>query len=241
MSPAKGYLICALGITVSAQILGAQQTRFPAFRVGQAQLPALWERSPIVAVGDLTDVSALGVETLDHLPAPIAESVHTLYWCQATFNAVAVIKGRLPDERRYVWGAIQPKCRLFYGDEKSYQQHTTRIWFIREEQGLLRPIYDGGSAHFYGLFTKWSDGPKLPPRQKLGVLLLSPTAVANNAQEFAGSLWNNADLACSLLGRVDCTNRIKTLASLGEPVLRRVACDYLHAQQGEECDAPRRQ
>ena len=204
-------------------------------------LPGLWERSPIIAVGDLADISELGVQTVDRLPSPIAQSVHTLYWCQASFRAVATVKGRLPNASKYVWASIQPGCTLSYGDQKSYQERVTRVWFLREEQGLLRPTYDGGAAHFYGIYAKWSNDPRPSPQQKLGGLLLTPTAVARSLDEFAKSIWDNADVACSLLGKADCIGRIKALATLGDPALRHAACEYLRAQQGETCGDGERQ
>lgn len=235
-------LVCSLG-TVSALILGARQAHFPSFKVSQNSmvLGALWELSPIVALGDLADVSEFGVQVVDHLPAPIPENLHTLHWCQATFRPVAVVKGRLPETTRYVWGAIEPGCRLFYGNREAYEKRVTRMWFLREEQGLLRPLLDAGSAHFYGMFAKWTDGPDLPPRQRLGVLLLTPEAVASTRTEFAETMWDDADVACSLLGKMECVRRIKALTTLGEPALSRAACEYLRFQQGENCETEQRE
>lgn len=237
--------LCLFGClcAVSAQNVGSEQAHFPTFRVsGQPLLfGALWERSPIVAVGDLADVSEFAVQVVDRLPPPIPETLHALHWCQGTFRPVAVVKGSLPKANRYVWGAIEPGCRLFYGNRESYEKRITRIWFLREEEGLLRPLLDAGSAHFHGIFAKWSEGSDLPPRQRLGMLLLTPEAVASSRKEFAETMWDDADVACSLLGKAECINRIKALTTLGEPVLSRAACEYLRAQQGADCETQERQ
>lgn len=242
MRSAHLYLFCCL-CAVSAQNVGSRQAHFPTFRVSREPVlfGALFELSPIVAIGDLSDVSEFAVQAVDRLPPPIPETLHILHWCQATFRAVAVVKGSLPKANRYVWGAIEPGCRLFYGNRESYEKRLTRIWFLRSEEGLLRPLDDAGSAHFHGIFARWSEGPDLPPRQRLGLLLLTPEAVASSRQEFAESMWDDADVACSLLGKPECVRRIKALTTLGEPALRRAACEYLRAQQGEDCETQERQ
>jgi len=135
-----------------------------------------------------------------------------------------------------VWASVNPGCKLFDGDPRDYSKRVTRVWFLREEGEFLPPTFDGGTAYFYGLFTKWNDGRALAPRQRLGVLLLTPQANSNSLAAFAGDIWGIADVACSLLAKAECIQRIRALAGLGDSDLRIAACEYLKAQQHDTCE-----
>ena len=203
------------------------------------QLYGLWQATPIVAVGNVMNVAEFGQQTVNNLPWPTAKGVHKLYWCQGDFDSIAIIKGAFDAKKKYVWASANPGCKLFYGDTRDYSKRVTRVWFLREEGEFLRPTFDGGTAYFYGLFTEWSNAPALAPRQKLGVLLLTPYANSNSLSEFASNIPGVADVACSLLGTAECVQRIRALAGLGDPLLRTAACDYLKAQQNETCEIPK--
>src|ERR1022692_4785424 len=82
----------SLLIALCAGALSAEQ-KFPEWRGKQLELPGLWETTPIVAVGDVTNVVEFGVQTVDHLPYPAIQDIHKLYWCQGDFRATAVVKG----------------------------------------------------------------------------------------------------------------------------------------------------
>ena len=225
-----------LALVLLVVSLRAQPRQFPDWRGKTLQLPALWEATPIIAVGDVTNITEFGVQAVQHLPPPMIQDVHNLYWCQGDFHAEAVIKGDLSAaSKRYLWASVNPGCRLFYGDRASYEKRITRVWFLREDGQFLRPTFDGGSRFFLGLFTKWSDVLDLPPRAKLGVLLLTPRATTESLREFAAFLWNVADIACSLLGRSECVQRIRAVAALGDPDVRTAACQYLETQQSATC------
>jgi hypothetical protein len=227
--------IYTLGL-LSLLTAGAPQKRFPEWRGANLQLYGLWEATPIVAVGNVKNVTKFGQQTVDHLPWPAGPDLHRLYWCQGDFESIATIKGAIDAKKKYVWASANPGCKLFYGDSHDYAKRVARVWFLREEGEFLRPTFDGGTAYFYGFFERRNYAPDLAPQQKLGVLFLTPNANSDTLAEFASNIWGVADVACSLLGKTECVQRITALAKLGNPSLRVAACEYLKAQQDEACE-----
>jgi hypothetical protein len=214
---------------------GAEQG-FPEWRGSNVVLPALWTQSPIVAVGEVVDVSSYGEQDVASLPPPMSSNVHRLYWCTGQFRAVAVLKGEMPaTPRRYLWASAEPGCKLWYGTADSLARLATRVWFLRAEGGFLRPTFDGGTHLFIGTYAKWDDSSGAPPRQQLGTLLLTPSANSETLEDYAHYLWDVGDIACELLGRAECARRIKALAQMGNPALREGACGFLKGQLGEDC------
>ena len=217
---------------------GAPQKQFPEWRgSNNLLLYGLWEATPIVAIGNVKNVTKFGQQTVDHLPWPVTQDLHKLYWCQGDFDSIAIIKGALDAKKKYVWASVNPGCRLFYRDSHD-SKRVTRVWFLREEGEFLRPTFDGGAALFYGFFQRWNYAPDLAPQQKLGVLFLTPNANSDSLAEFASNIWGVADVACSLLGKTECVERIRALAKLGDRSLRVAACEYLKAQQNKTCEIP---
>lgn len=212
------------------------QNQFPEWRGKQLLLPALWDASPIVAVGTLNNVNQLGVQPVERLPRPVIQNVRRLFWCQGEFHPLSLIKGELPaSDSRYVWASVNEGCMLVFGDLEFDAQRVTRIWFLRREGGILRPTFDAGSPFFYGLLVPWSNTNE-PPPEKLGRLLLTPSANAQSLGNYANEIWELADVACSLLGKAECVTQIRALTRLGDPTLQTAACEYLRAQQRETCD-----
>jgi hypothetical protein len=80
------------------------------------------------------------------------------------------------------------------------------------------------------------DGPDLPNRQRLGALLLTPTANAETLKDYADYLWDVGDIACELLGKDECAIRVKGLSGMGDPTLRENACNFLKGQLSLDCD-----
>lgn len=215
----------------------AQQQQFPQYRGQQfLSLEGMWEATPIIAVGDLQNVAAYGVQHVDHAPYPIMQDLHELYWCQAEFAAVAVVKGELATTRRYMFVSVNPGCRLFYGDRESYEKRTTRVWFLRQEADYLRPTFDGAAMPFYGFFGKWRSEANIAPSERLGMLLLTPGASTEVLSDFSRVIWDHADVACSLLGKKKCVEQIRRIAALGDKELRDIACRYLKVEEKESCD-----
>src|SRR5579862_2331673 len=178
---------------VSLLSSGAPPKRFPEWRGSTVLLPGLWEATPIVAIGNVKNVMKFGQQTVDHLPWPVTQDLHKLYWCQGDFESIATIKGALDPKKKYVWASVNPGCKLFYGDSREYSKRVTRVWFLREEGEFLRPTFDGGTAYFYGFFQRWNYASDLAPQQKLGVLFLTPNANSDSLGEFASNIWDVAD------------------------------------------------
>jgi hypothetical protein len=229
-------IICIIGLVLGKSFVVAEQ-QFPQVRVSRTLLEGVWLASPIVAVGDVSDITSYGHQTVDHLPAPTSPGFHDLYWCQGYFNAVAVVKGELKDTRRkYLWASTVPGCNLVDNNPKLvYHRLKTKYWFLREEGQFLRPTFDYGTYCFGGVFTPWSEGPLLPARNRMGALLLTPSANSDSLDDYAGYLWNVGDIACELLGKSECIRRIRSLEGLGNPALRESACGFLTGQLGVDC------
>src|SRR5690242_106406 len=94
----------------------ASQT-FPEWRGSNLEIAGAWKESPIVAVGDVTNVAPYGEEKVGTLPWPMSPEVHTLYWCTGDFRLTAIVKGELHTRaRKYLWASSQPGCKIWYGD-----------------------------------------------------------------------------------------------------------------------------
>ena len=104
-------------------------------------------------------------------------------------------------------------------------------------QEFLRPTFDYGTYHFLGIFTPWSERPPLPARERMGALLLTPSANSDSLDDYARYLWNIGDIACELLGKPECAKRISRLQRLGNPALRESACGFLKGQLGVDCQS----
>lgn len=218
----------------------AQHQRFPKPRVSTAGLVGVWMDSPIVAVGDVANVASYGEETIDRLPPPTAPSVHQVYWCVGDFHAEALVKGTLHvASKRYLFASTFPGCRVLPDDPAALaSRDKTRVWFLREEGEFLRPTFDWGTFPFLGLLAEWDTGAPLPPRERLGALLLTPLAVCDTTEAYAEDVWLVADIACELLGKAECVQRIRMLA-LEIPVLREPACHFLKGQLEVDCGTQR--
>lgn len=231
----RGQFFLFLLALLGPNHVGAQK-KFPEWRGSNLEIPAEWNASPIVAVGELTNITEYGQQSVDRLPWPMSPDVHRLFWCEGDFHAVAVVKGEMHSlNEKYLWGSGMRGCKLSYGSRSGLEKLQTRVWFLREEGAFLRPTFDGGTHGFLGLYTRWDAGPKLPPRERLGVLLLTPKSNADSLRDYAHYLWSVGDIACQLLGKSECVERIRSLATLGDPNLKTAACGYLKGQQEESC------
>jgi hypothetical protein len=225
-------VVCLFWVPIGVE---AQQW-FPQPRGSNVGLPSDWADATIVAVGKVVHVRSYGTQAVSHLPFPAPSWVHELYWCVGDFSAQAVVKGSLDAAPlRYLY-LSSPDCAVTndtspdWGDEAK-----TRVFFLRVEGGFLRPVFDYGTHKYLGLLTRWDQGPNLPARQRLGALLLTPHANNGTLKDYAEYLWYVGDIACDLLGKADCTRRIRKLAKLGNPLLRRNACGFLQGQLDEGC------
>jgi hypothetical protein len=229
-------MICLVAI-VLGNVCSVAQQEFPQVRVSTTLLEGVWLASPIVAVGEVSGITSYGHQTVDHLPAPTTPGGHDLYWCQGYFRMVAVVKGEMKEKGgKYLWASTIPGCKLVDNDPHLiYHRLKTKFWFLREEGQFLRPTFDYGTYPFAGVFTPWSEGPKLPARERLGALLLTPSASTDTLEQYARYLWNVGDIACELLGNPECIRRIRRLEGLGNPALQESACGFLKGQLGVGC------
>jgi hypothetical protein len=76
-----------------------------------------WLASPIVAVGEVTNIASYGEQVVERLPPPTSPGVHKLYWRLGDFHVIAVVKGDLrTPSRNYLWATTLPHCELWPTD-----------------------------------------------------------------------------------------------------------------------------
>lgn len=132
----KCSVFCVVIASCVPLCVGADQ-RFPKPRVSTTLLEGDWTSSPIVAVGEVVNITSYGEQTVDHLPRPTMQDVHRLYWCEGDFRVVAVVKGELRQiPKRYLWASARPGCTLAPDNPGAIaSRYQTRVWFLREEGG----------------------------------------------------------------------------------------------------------
>lgn len=230
------YFLCLVGALLHGEARAGEQA-FPAIRVSELPLEAVWRASPIVAIGNITNITTYGHQTVSRLPYPTSPDVHDLYWCRGDFEPVAVIKGELRESKQeYLWASTIPGCQLFNDNPKLiYKRLQTKFWFLRIQGGVLRPTFDYDAPRFGGVFPGWSQGPLVSPRQKLGTLLLTPSANTDSLDDYSRYLWRVGGIACELLGRASCIKQIALLQNQGNAVLAKSACGFLVGELGVDC------
>lgn len=192
-----------------------------------------------MVVGEVTNISSFGEQAVSPLPYPMAPEVDKLFWCQGEFLVTAVVKGEMPvPPKKFLWASALAGCKLYDNDPAHVaSRYRTRMWFVREEGKFLRPEFDYGTYYSVGLCATWDDGSSLPARERLGALLLTPTANCEPLESYATLFLNQVgDLACEVLGRTECVRRIRTLAHSGNAAMRAAACLYLRGQQQTSCE-----
>lgn len=231
-------LLCFVCVSSNSFWLHAEQ-KFPEWRGSNTLLEGDWIASPIVAVGEITNISSYCELVVDKLPWPMSPDVHKLYWCQGDFRAIAVVKGALPPtSKKYLWASSLPGCKLWDDDPRFiYHREKTRAWFLRKEGDFIRPTFDGGTYRYVGVSANWYADSPLPAKQRLGALLLTPSANGDSLKDYAHYLWYVGDIACDLLGKEECARRIRGLMALGSPELREESCHFLSGELGVECNA----
>ncbi len=144
------------------------------------------------------------------------------------------MKGEISSgHKKYLWASTFPGCKLVDDNPKLvYRRFETKYWFLHDEKEFLRPTFDYIAPRFGGLFTAWLEGPSLSPREHLGALLLTPSANSDSLDDYSSYFWDVANMACDLLGRDECTRRIRNLENLGNSALRDSACEYLRGSFG---------
>lgn len=221
---------------------GDDTRRFPEFEVGGLNFQGSWQKASFVAVGEVINHRVYEVQWKEELPWPVPSSLHLLYWCRGDLRIDAAVKGEAPAESVDVyWATVQPDCRSAFNDERYSRQWPTKIWCVKRDgrfQVLLHAFY---YRRYLGLPFRWDAGAKLPPRERLGALLLSPSDDEEDLYSFGDRIWERADVACELLGKEGCVRKLRDLAALGGKTpggeaLKEAACQYLKAELREKCD-----
>jgi hypothetical protein len=195
-----------------------------------------WEGASEVLVGDLKNMREVGVERNPNLPRDSTHQFDHIYWCEAGFTASAVIKGSLPpDGAKWLWGSTRPGCKLDLQGLQSDGQGVTRVWFLREESGYLRPVADARAVMVLTFLSQWDVNSRADPQTRFAELLLNPSANSTGSTYFAQTLFESASAACVILGQDRCKPKLRKLTTLGDPELSREVCGLLSSQFREEC------
>jgi hypothetical protein len=206
------------------------QEVFPAWKVTPLTMLGLWEETPLVVIGELTNIHQMGVQPITDPPLPVSSTIDRVYWCRGDFIPMRAIKGQLPSKAKYIWGSIRPGCQL-----DDLPPGRERVWFVREEPPFLRPTVDGGGRMYMTLSNRWPERSFLNPEVQFGSLLLTPLAMNSSLSEYANGFGDLASLACFIVGREPCIERIKALSLLGNGDLRLEACSFLRSQYKVQC------
>ena len=235
----NGTLHLTVAVILALNCSGFEEKHFPEFRVLLLTFEGAWEQAPTVVVGDIKNVTELGVQTVEHLPPPILPAIQKLYWCQADIEVLAILKGIKPDTRKkLVWGSVKPGCRTSSVQQWNKEEGpVTGIWFLREENEYIRPVVDGGREFYYSFRVAWDNESDVPAQTRFGRLLLNPLANSSSLRAYAQGSFELMGLGCLILGREECVARIEGLAGLHDLELRSAACDFLSSQFLRECPA----
>ncbi len=232
------WLLILAALTVADNAMcDAQQ--FPKVRVAPMGLEGGWEAASGVVVAEIRNVKSVGSTEADELPWPLPRGIRQIYWCAADIEVSAVIKGRKPAQNKpYLWGTVRPGrpgCEDPADRGKRYLGPTMTVWFIREEGQYIRPVVDIAGYRNFEVAGTWNSHSTVDPKIQFAELLLSPGIVPDNIDVFALTFPNFAYLACELLGRQRCIQRLNELSALNSRELRRKACDLLESQFEQEC------
>jgi hypothetical protein len=148
-----------------------------------------------------------------------------------------VIKGNTRVGRRTLaWGQARPDCDARFATNAKNGGEGFTVWFMREEGEMLRPAVDGGSAVNLTFLAPWNRLAVNPPLRRFATFLLTPSANTASLDEFAEGLWDQAEVACGILGESECKERLRSLARMGSPTLRETACSYLAVEYRTPCE-----
>jgi len=184
------------------------------------QLIDLWSQASIVATGEIRDAKRIGN------PEPIVQpdgSHISVYPCAAVFSSTTIIKGR-PGKENVLWFSYFPNCTFEH--YRPMPNSVQKIWFLRSSGGWLRPITDNTRAYLE-LFQPFDGGVSQSQIElAFARILLTPDAIAQSRQDFAGRLIELHSLACTVAGKPECFRLLADL-QMQDPRLRGDICRYL--------------
>jgi hypothetical protein len=228
-------------LLIAFYVPGCSRPQFPEWTGVPLGLLGNWERASSVVVADLRNVHYLGSPEITKPPWSKLPDRFTVYWCEADFVSHASVRGRLPRSgKKFLWGGARPGCEVNMPAREAPEGAgpRMRVWFVREDGEYIRPVVDGFGPYFVELRANWEVPRGADPQRVFAQLLLSPAAVDEDARHY-GQHWDFdlAMTACHILGKPECIEQINRLASLGDPLLRRRACEFLTSQFRAGCGA----
>jgi hypothetical protein len=147
-----------------------------------------------------------------------------VYPCQARLSVSATIKGAISVER-LLWFSYSPNCSLVAWPPAKAQRNT-RVWFLRQVEGWLRPVYDNAAAYLE-LSQPLNAEAKGPAelRVAFAYALLSPqNVVATPGNPPWGGLGALYSLAVEVVGEQIAYRMLVDLQRESPPVLRADIC-----------------
>jgi len=232
-----GILTGAAVLAFIASVQAQRLKSFPEWKVSPLGLEGEWRLADAVVTGTLREVQPAGVQKLTRVPVFVPGGITNLYWCHGRLYPGVALKGNLPSPgSKFLWASVQPGCEM---KDPIAAPPVTQVWFIRNEGAYLRPVVDGPTFYFYSLHVTWSgeEGPMGAAR--FAHLLLDPSAEDATPSGLAPGLSSIAGLACLILGTSECAKDIRHLSALGDPKLRKAACEYLEQDLRQApCGAP---
>lgn len=224
-------------LTMMTGLLVAME--YPKFLYQEIRLSAVLERAPLIAVGSLSRIRSLGVQTVDFHPQP-GIAITALHWCEGQFRSSHAIRGSFSGTRRFIWASLHSGCEIEQAQKGTGRPGTeSQVWFFREERDVLRPVVDVIGYYYCTFRMPWRATRE--PEVQLGELFLTPEANARSLQEFAGlGFFQSASLSCQLLGERRCTVLLRKLSERGDPSLEKAACEFLQSQFNSPCGNRRR-
>ena len=218
---------------IFAHLCGAQQ-RFPKWQEAHIGLYGTWQQATLIVIGDLQEGVLIGESDP---PAFAAEDVRRVYWCEGVLQIESIIRGTAPATRKYLWGTLEPGCKpeRLPGGQNPYPNPVMRIWFLRTEDGYLRPIVDGGGIHLLIFRGQWSSTPQENPEWRVARLLLSPAADSLNPKDYVSHFGQSVSNACYILGFANCKAEVQLLSRDHNTLISNAACEYLRSEFGEAC------
>lgn len=214
---------------------------FPEWKAGQWAPLGLWEKSQLVVVGDIRQVKPYGIQVGVQLGPPVQHGYDKLYWCEGELLILAVVKGsEQRKQARLLWASLVPGCVLYWNDSNNEMISSSRIWFLRKEGAILRPVLDygmmfrGGTTLFLEVRRPWADRPGIPLPEAFAGLLLSPEVLGDGRLELEGGGEEILYLACSALGSEKCVATLRALSKI-RPSTRQMVCRYLDRAMDEPC------
>jgi len=199
-------------------------------------LSELWTSATFVAVGA---VSNLHVSGPSFQGKPFGEDRDvTVFPCEAEFTSTTVLKGgQLANSpARLFWYSYFPNC-AFGLRPYVHSPGQDQVWFLRWEDGFLRPIADHTWAYLQLLRSVSLDGSQEEMRAQFARAVLSPGVLAGTDADFVKELPEVFPLACKIVGEPSCYAYLGGIEESATQELKGGICYVL--AESNECEYSR--